>query len=1091
MLTLLIGRGKSGKTYKLLECVKQCQGMDMAQRIVIVPEQLSHTTERRLSAICGDEISYVSDVLSFTRLYSRVCALCGGGARNTLDQTGRILTAKLALESVRHRLKVFASAVGRGEFLTSVTQMIDEMKRYEITPALLQKTAGETTGMFSEKLSELALILDAYEAVMARGTLDPRDKLTMLAKKLKESGYASGRYFFVDGFTDYSAQELRVLRQLLTDSHNMTVTVPCDDLLGEDPLFAPGRETARQLMAMAESCGEKIRIIRTDYRRPLPEALTYLEQNFMNYGAQPFSDCAGAIVLTDFSDRLQECRRCAGVVKKHAMDGMRYRDMAIAVCDDAGYGALLEVVFRSMDIPLYCSKKKSILSHPAVSFVLLALEAVADNLETETVIAYLKTGYSGVPEDICDAMENYAIVWRIRGSRWQTAWHLHPEGYDGVITPELEVELKELNQMKERSISPLLHLRQKLRMGENVQAQIQAIYDFMEETKLYEALEQEIRKDTEAGNQEQAQETAQIYGILMECLKQIYGVLGKTAPKVDELKKILHLALSQYQVGTIPAVLDAVTYGSVEQLRGTEPELLYVIGANDGTLPVVSTGGSMLSERERRVLLDEYEIRLAPDSEKNLERQLLNIYSVFTSPREKLYISWCTQNENGQPSFLVERVARLFPSAGAANPVETEYTSQQAAEEYLMYRDNLEEAALVKAIGAAAREITDLAEAIAEGKAANTVRSMEISPEQARRLFGQPVALTASRLDQLGKCPLSFFLNYGIGAKKRREATFDAAEFGTFVHYILEKTVKQLSEKEEITAIDREESAKMVEVHLEEYARSRAGMEEQTPRSKYLFERNGEEAAMLLTEISEELSNSDFHPCDFELHFGGNGTLPAVEVTGENGTGRLSGFVDRVDVWETAEESFLRVVDYKSGTKKFDYTELYGGVGMQMLLYLFAMKPHGDKAIIPAGVLYMPAKRPFSAGDAEGEEENRKRTGLVLEEDAVLEAMEHGGTFRYLPISGGKSGHGAYAVSRKQMEALRVFTAEKMSEAVDQIISGKFDPKPFYRGRSQDPCKYCDFSEVCQKDKQFRRENYREEISASEFWEKIGGQEHE
>ena len=85
MLTIITGRGKSGKTTRLLEAVRACPGEAMGSRIVIVPEQLSHETERLLSRLCGDSTSYVSEVLSMTRLFDRVCAVSGGGARPTLD----------------------------------------------------------------------------------------------------------------------------------------------------------------------------------------------------------------------------------------------------------------------------------------------------------------------------------------------------------------------------------------------------------------------------------------------------------------------------------------------------------------------------------------------------------------------------------------------------------------------------------------------------------------------------------------------------------------------------------------------------------------------------------------------------------------------------------------------------------------------------------------------------------------------------------------------------------------------------------------------------------------------------------------------
>lgn len=1098
MLTLIVGRGKSGKTETLLKKVKDCPAKGMAQRIVIVPEQLSHMTERNLSMLCGDSISYVSEVLSFTQLHSRVCSLSGGGARQVLDASGRILTARLALDSIRHRLKVFAAPAGKADFLGSMVSMIDELKSYDITPEILSETAKNTTGMFSEKLSELSLILSSYEAVTARGSADPRDNLTLLQKNLREGDYAAGRYFFVDGFTDFSAQELGVLRELLLKCEEMTITVPCDDVFGTSALFSPGRETAQRLLKLAEECGKETEIIKTSFCRPLPEDLTYLERNLFHYSAGPFTGKPENIFVSGLSDPLTECRRCGAVLKEFAMQGVRYRDMMVCAGSEDSYGPLLETVFRTMDIPLYRSEKRNILSHRAVAFVLLALEAAGNNLETETVTAYFKTGYSGISPDLCDLMENYALTWSIRGVRWQKKWTMHPEGYDGRFTPEVEEALEELNRQKDAALAPILALKNKLSSAENVHSQLFALFEFLEKTKLYESLELEISAYTEEGNQEKAQETAQIWGYLMDCLQQIHGVLGNTQQKTEELLRILTLSLGQYQVGTIPAVLDAVSFGGIDKARGQEPKLLYILGANDGSLPAVVSGGSLLSERERNILKDDFQIQLAPDSEGNLQRQLLTIYSALTSPTQKLYLSYSTQNagEQLQPSFLVGRMQKLLPEMNGIGQLETEYTAESAAAQYLSWEGQMEQATLTAAISRASREITALAEAIARGKQGAVPRQERIRREEAEALFGTPVALTASRLDQLGNCPLSFFLNYGLKAKARKAATFDAAEFGTFIHFILEQTVKTLAEKDEIAPLDREESAKMVQAQLVSYAESRMGQEDQTSRQEYLFLRNGEEAAILLEEVSWELSNSDFHPAAFELQFGGKGDLPPLGVRGKLGEGRLSGFVDRADLWQNGEDAYLRIIDYKSGTKTFDYTELFGGVGMQMLLYLFALKDGGVPGVsehpVPAGVLYMSAKRPFVSGDgSEGEVKATKRSGLILGEEPVLKAMEHGEKFEFMPVQKTKSGLGDNAVSRQQFGMLEDFVEKRMGEAVDRILSGDFSAQPFYRGRSHDPCSYCDYSEVCQKDPAFRREHYQEPLSAKAFWEKVGGEDDE
>ena len=106
-----------------------------------------------------------------------------------------------------------------------------------------------------------------------------------------------------------------------------------------------------------------------------------------------------------------------------------------------------------------------------------------------------------------------------------------------------------------------------------------------------------------------------------------------------------------------------------------------------------------------------------------------------------------------------------------------------------------------------------------------------------------------------------------------------------------------------------------------------------------------------------------------------------------------------------------------------------------------------------------------------------------------LEAMEHGEKFRYLPVKNGKTGPGDQAISRQQMDALKEFVSGKMSQAVDKVLSGEFRAEPFYRGMTHDPCRYCDYSQVCQKDPEFRRKHYHEDITPGAFWEKIGGEE--
>ena len=204
-----------------------------------------------------------------------------------------------------------------------MVSMVDELKSYGVTTEILTDASHNTTGLFSEKLSELALILGAYEAATAQGARDPRDQLSLLRKKLLNGDYARGKHFFVDGFTDFSGQELRILEAILRTGESLTVTVPAGQ--GEDTLFAPGMETLGQLTHLARQLGIDYTVKSAEYQRPIPPALTYLEQQLMGSAGLPYSDTTDAVTVLSAPTVLEECRACAAVLQKKAMEGMRLR----------------------------------------------------------------------------------------------------------------------------------------------------------------------------------------------------------------------------------------------------------------------------------------------------------------------------------------------------------------------------------------------------------------------------------------------------------------------------------------------------------------------------------------------------------------------------------------------------------------------------------------------------------------------------------------------------------------------------------------------------------------------------------------------
>ena len=202
MLHLLLGRAGAGKSASILGRIARSGGA--RRQLLIVPEQASHETERRLCAVAGNQVSLYAEVLSFTRLSSRVFALSGGLAAPALDAGGRLLLMYAALKAVSDKLTVYARPSKKPSFLTGLLATLDECKQYQVSPDDLARTGGELEGREGDKLRDLGLIFGAYDALTARTAADPRDRLTRLAQGLRECRYAQGMDVYVDGFTDFT-----------------------------------------------------------------------------------------------------------------------------------------------------------------------------------------------------------------------------------------------------------------------------------------------------------------------------------------------------------------------------------------------------------------------------------------------------------------------------------------------------------------------------------------------------------------------------------------------------------------------------------------------------------------------------------------------------------------------------------------------------------------------------------------------------------------------------------------------------------------------------------------------------------------------
>ena len=1078
MLHLLLGRDWTANRDEILKRIANDVHRKQGNRILMVPELISHETERRLCATAGDTASRYAEVLSFTRLARRVADTMGSAAEECLDNGGRVVAMAAAARQLSSRLKAYAAVETRPEFLTGLIDGVDEFKRCCITSADLNRAAAETEGSLSQKLEELALLMEGYDSLCSRGRRDPRDQMTWVLEQLELGTFGEEHVFYIDGFPDFTRQHLAILEHLIRVSPNVTVSLNCDTVDSHLLAFEKAGSTASQLLQCARRAGVEVRIetIRED-PVPLAPVRKHLFQGPITKGAA--GDCLRAFRA---ETPWQECMGAAKEVMALVAGGCRYRDITLVCTDMAAYQPVADLIFHRFHIPVYQSGTEDILQKSVIHTVLTALDAALSGFDQRNTLRYLRSALSPLSPDTCDLVENYAIVWGIRGTKWTAQWENHPDGLGAEWTDGSRARLEAVNEARERAIAPLDRLRQGFQGAADLRQQVLALYAFLEDIRLEQRLSRMARELDDAGDNRSAQILNQLWEILLSALEQMYDVLGQTHWEAEHFARLFRLLLSQYDVGTIPPVLDAVQMGPVSAMRCHQQKHLIVLGAQEGNLPGYSGSSGVLTDQER-VALRELGVPLTGGAMEGIQAEFAEIYGVFCGAMESVRV-FCSGE---QPSFVFRRLAELAGGERQTQvPLDFAPSDAQEAGAWLA-RWNAEDAA-------ARLNVTEAY--------TDTCRRREhtlgrVVREHIDALYGQTLNLSASQIDRQAECRLSYFLKYGLRAQERKEATVDPAEFGTYVHAVLENTARCIRDMGGFHQVTLEETLEIAHRFSEEYAAERFSQIE-SERMTYLFRRNAQELDMVVRELWQELKESLFEPRDFEVNFGGADGLPPIAVPNREMNAILRGFVDRVDTWQSGGSNYYRVVDYKTGKKDFDYCDVFNGVGLQMLLYMFALKHSGEDLLgdrpIAAGVQYFPARAPYMPADGKMDEEEAekarlkewKRKGLLLHDKAVLQAMEPGEAPQRLCYSVKKDGTiSGDLADRDQLKMLETYVFRVLARMVEDIASGNVEPNPYTRGSSHNACAFCPYGSVCHQDTVEGRRNYKK-MDAQRFWEEIG-----
>ena len=1110
-LQFIFGNSGSGKsTYLYQKIIEESMQRPDGNFIVIVPEQFTMQTQKDLVMAHPRGGIMNIDVLSFQRLAHRIFEEVGADQRSVLTETGKNLMLRKVAIREQERLKVLGSRMNRPGYVSEVKSVLSELMQYEVSDFELQEMERRTENrpLLNAKLEDLQVLYREFLSYRRDRFLKPEEIYDVLCQVAGESALLKNSVLAFDGFAGFTPSQIRVLEELLVCCPKVYLTVTLDaresafGKLQEHDLFAPSRRLVQAVSEAARSAARRMGGNDTMFLPPvilgktsLPRfekggALFHLEQNLFRSRRQSYGGIPDEISMHISKNPAAEVHFAARTISYLVREkDLRYRDIAVITGDLSSYNNYVKHIFPQYEIPAFVDETRQILLNPCLEFVRGALEIVQRDYAAEAVFRCLRTGMAGFSADETDELENYVLAAGIRGHRkWKKTWEYRPA--------QLKEEvLEKVNAYRERLVERFEPFAEKMRKkGNTLLFYATALYELLRDCEISRQLQERAAQLEADGEMGQAREYSQVYGILIRLLDEMAELLGEETMELQEFTEILEAGLSEAKVGVIPPGIDQVQVGDIRRTRLAHVKILFFLGLNDGWVPARGNDGGIVSDMERE-LLKENGMALAPTARENSYIQRFYLYQNLTKPSQQLYLSWCLGSSDGvvmRPSYLVSNIRRLFPKITVCEEKEPgselwQTTTRKNGMQYFLH--GLQEARMGNVMpkwkelyrsyaqdDEYRERVRKLVQAAFSGGAAR-----QLSFSASKKLYGEVMTNSVTRLEQFAACAFAHFAMYGLRLRERELYGVKPADLGILFHRSLDLFSRRIAVSgRDWTELTEQEETILMEQCVDEVSEKYgADALHSDARSAYTINRLKRILCRSAWVLHEQLAAGSFRPSGFEVSFADAGNLETVNVSlGGHGRMHLQGRIDRIDTAQTEDAVYVKVVDYKSGMAEFDPVSFYYGLQLQLVVYLNAalemeQRLHPERVAVPAGIFYYRMQDPVLEKEAGADEaamrerllKKLRPDGIINEDDEVLELLDHGFSGDSLVIPAGRKKDGSLKAASKtvtpeQFQTLSRFARRKLTQLGERMLGGEVAPDP-YEADGRTPCEYCDYADVC------------------------------
>ena len=1101
-LRLIYGKSGCGKSEY---CFKEiAKNVNKEKIYMIVPNQMALMAEKRLMEKADNLALVNTEVITFSRMAFRVRNEIGGAKKTNLSKSGKAMLLYDILSKQKDTLNFLGK---NAENVDIIGNSITEFKKHRIDIENLKKEANTTTDMYLKlKLNDMITMYEEFEKSIQDKFLDENDVLDILNTQILESNQFKNTTIYIDEFVGFTTQEYEIIAKLMQLAKEVNVTICTDNLLQQEDadkdIFYANKNTGIKLINLAKEYGIEIEddVKLTELHRFKNEELKHLEENFYAVPYKTYKEEPKNIKMFLANNQYTEIEHIASeIVKLVRNENYRYKDISVITKNLNLYSSLIKVIFASYNIPVFIDEKKELSENILVKFLIAVLEICNKNWSYEAVFNYLKTGFVNIDKEEIFKLENYCIRWGIKGNKW------YKEDWNYVGKEEYtEEELARLNELRKMIVTPIRKLQEKSRKDNSFINLTKILYEFLEEMKIEEVITSKIEKLEEKGFIELANEYESSFKVLIELFDEIVLVFGEEKTNFDKYMSILKIGLKNTGLGKIPATQDQVIVGDVNRSRSHKVRAVFIIGINDGEFPSIYKDEGFFNDKDREYLKAQG-FDLANGSLENLYEENFNIYKAFTIAEEKLFLSYASSDNEGRtlrPSILITKLKKIYPNLKETSDIITQekeiITTNNTFDNLIEKLNSYQEGEEIEDIWFDVLKYYEN-NPLWKGRLQKSLEGIKytnvpekIKPEFIKKLYGETLHTTISRLERYRSCPFSFYLEYGLKLKEKKSLKLQPIDTGSFMHEVIDEFFEEVSTKKiSIKDLDKAEIEKIVKQIIEEKLNLKANyIFKSIPKFMVLTNRLCRLVTLSIVYIVQGLQATDFEVVGNEIEFKNGKEYKPIEITTEDGRKvEITGKIDRIDLAKDATGKYIRIIDYKSSAKDINLNEVLAGLQLQLITYLDAVCE--EKDVIPAGVLYFGLTEPKldkvknskNITDEEVEQKIREHfrmNGLVLAEMNVISMMDNnlkdGEKSTTIPVKLKKDGSmdkTSKGVSRKDFEILQKYLKKTLVELSKEILDGNIDIKPYYNVKNKrKPCEYCVYGSICNFKKGFYGNDY-------------------